>query len=266
MNSPNSSIALSARVRDAVGYYATKAADENVSSRVGRPAESLQKEPSIWADIQSKLRLEPGLRILDVGCGCGFVAARWAEAVRAQGLQAVLVDIPEVITRCREDLDLEGLPAGALSLRPGLFPLALAEDPAESQFDRILCYSLLHYVDDPAEFIRQAHRHLAPGGRLLVGDIPNLNRKGRFLATERGHAFDARYKGVDPASLPKYSDHSNFRDRLATPTGPNLDDAFLLERLAEYRQAGADAFILEQPLDLPFSLTREDLLIVKPHV
>ena len=61
------------------------------------------------------------------------------------------------------------------------------------KYERILLYSVIHYTDQPKELIFSALAHLAPGGMLLIGDIPNISRKGRFLATEHGRIFVPRF-------------------------------------------------------------------------
>jgi SAM-dependent methyltransferase len=257
---------VSPRVQGAIDYFTANAQNTNPATRAGRPADAMGIEPLIWADIVEKLRLGPDLRLLDIGGGCGFIAERWVDHVRAQGGCALLIDIPQVISRCRTELNLEGLPEKSITFLEGLFPQSLVgSDHGNRLFDRILCYSLLHYADDPDDFISMAYSKLAPGGRLLIGDIPNLNRKGRFLATRFGQEFDARYKGTDVGSLTHYLDHMDFRNRHAQVDSPNLDDEFLIRLVAHYRQLGCDAFILEQPVQLPFAYTREDLLLVKAY-
>jgi len=246
--------------------FGSQALDANLSTRVGRPPDSLDKEIALWADIHTKLRLGSGLRVLDVGCGCGHIARNWEKMVREEGVVAVLVDIAPVIDQCALDLDLKSLPHGSLSLRAGFFPKALDEERLAIKYDRILCYSVLHYCEDPALLIHQAYELLAPGGRLLIGDIPNLSRKGRFLSTKYGHAFNALYKNVPASSLPRFINHQSYtEDYMKSTPKPYLNDEFLESQIHKYREAGADAFILEQPQQLVYSLTREDLLIVKPH-
>ncbi len=134
---------------------------------------------------------------------------------------------------------------------------------SEARFDKILCYSVLHYLADEIEvfaFVARALRLLAPGGSLLLGDLPNESRKRRFLSSPAGKAFARRWE--------KQKKHLEREDGLALPEDPQLvrfDDALVLQICGECRKQGLDAYILPQPPNLPFGHTREDVLVVKPE-
>ena len=107
-------------------------------------------------------------------------------------------------------------------------------------------------------------RLLRAGGRLLIGDLPNISKKGRFLASASGRRFDAEYKGVPLETLPVYDSHHDLPSAsLAQPeTSWVTRSDLIIDVMRRYRHQGYDVYILEQPLGLPFCYTRE----VSPHL
>ena len=113
----------------------------------------------------------PDLRIADIGCGAGLMC----EPLAARGARVVGVDAAErnvAIAQAhargaRLDIDYRvGEPANAL--RDG------------ELFDVLLLLEVVEHVDDVAAFMRQAARHLRPGGLLLASTI---NRTPRSFLT-----------------------------------------------------------------------------------
>ena len=51
----------------------------------------------------------------------------------------------------------------------------------QEKFDKILCYSVIHYNDTPLNFIKKIISFLDKEGKALIGDIPNINKKYRYL-------------------------------------------------------------------------------------
>jgi SAM-dependent methyltransferase len=235
-------------------------AQRSASERAGRLPNSEADEEHIWADILAKLPMRQGENGLDIGCGCGTIALYMIEQAKRLGGSLTMVDFAKPIELLRDMLPVP-TPAG-ITLLGGAFPELT---PPTGPFDFILMYSVMHYMDDFDRTMDAAVGLLRPGGRLLVGDIPNLSRKGRFLASDFGRAFDASYKSVPVESLPVYRDHHELVDKLVAGNAPPLTDAWLLRQVGRFRDAGFDAFILPQPPQLPFCFTREDLLIVRPH-
>jgi len=101
-------------------------------------------------------RLEPGLRVLDLGCGLGRTAA----AAAAAGARVVAVDVARVaVERARA-----AHPGLDVRLVPVEGPLPL-EDGA---FDVVYAGEVIEHVADTAGWLSEARRVLAPGGRLLL--------------------------------------------------------------------------------------------------
>jgi 2-polyprenyl-3-methyl-5-hydroxy-6-metoxy-1,4-benzoquinol methylase len=211
-------------------------------------------EEVIWADIQTKLSLSNAkqARILDIGPGCGPLPRRLIAVAEAQNHHVVLIDHAEMLDR---------LPSSsAVSKIPGRFPDNIDEARAASrsgEFDAIITYSVLHAVvmdANPFFFLDHALSLLAPGGHLLIGDIPNHSKLRRFLASEAGRAFHREYMQTD--ENPDIPAFAVAEDR--------IDDGIVIGMLMRARLAGFDAYILPQAASLPLSNRREDLLFVRP--
>ena len=146
-----------------------------------------------------------------------------------------------------------------MQFQAGFFP----DVAVEGRFDRVLVYGVIHILPDwPTllRFLDAAIGLLAPAGRLLIGDIPNSDRKKRFLGSEAGKIFDAEWKrrmaesGSGAAEDP-------FAVFSGTASVGTLDDKSLLGLLERYRARGHHTYVVPQRPDLPFGHTREDILI-----
>jgi hypothetical protein len=173
------------------------------------------------------------------------------EACREREHRLVLVDSPEM-------LDL--LPAGEGTIAcPGLFPANAQAVAAAAPrgVDALICYSVLHYIyvdSNLFDFIDAVVGLLAPGGRALIGDIPNHSKRRRFFASEAGRRFHAAFSGgAEPYDI-KFNE----------PAPGKIDDAVLTALIARAQAAGCDAYLMPQPSDLPMANRRDDLLIARP--
>jgi hypothetical protein len=141
---------------------------------------------------------------------------------------------------------------------PGRFPDTpdLLERLA-GRCDAVLAYSVLQYAfaeGDAFAFVDAALSLLAPGGRLLVGDLPNASMRRRFLASEAGRAHHREYTGRDEDPPVRWP---------LLPAG-EIDDAVALALLARARDAGYHGWVLPQAHGLPMANRREDLLFARP--
>jgi hypothetical protein len=234
--------------------FAELACDESLSryEKIGFP-DSYRAgfETKIFADICAKLpRLnERGLTILDIGPGCSDLPFMLIELCRAHGHRLCMVDSAEMLAQLPD--------APFIEKRPGLFPTC-----RETLLDLqgsvavILSYSVLHYVFVDAnvfDFIDVALELLAPGGELLIGDIPNMSKRKRFFSTAAGVAYHRKFTGTDtPPPIHKVSVRGV------------LDDAVIMGLVARARAAGADAYVVPQHPDLPMANRREDILVRRP--
>ena len=114
--------------------------------------------------VRSALAAAPGERILDVGCGPGFLSAELRQEVGPAGSVVGVDSSPAMLAlaarRC------QGL--GNVTLHQGD---ATALPVADADFDGAVCVQVLEYVADPAAALHELYRALRPGGRAVVWDI-----------------------------------------------------------------------------------------------
>lgn len=108
--------------------------------------------------------LEPGLRLLDVGCGSGTQACRLAEdhGIEVLGITTAEVGIEESTARAAS----RGITTATFELRDGT-----ANGLPDHSFDRVWALESSHLMPDRTAFVSEAARVLRPGGRFVMCDI-----------------------------------------------------------------------------------------------
>lgn len=236
-------------------YGRRAAAPLSWTSRAGRYRCQADGEKRAVLDIVSKLALSPTDALLDIGCGLGNLTIPLSFL---SGTTAC-VDHQSILEELRRRVPLE-----KLQLIPGSF----LDVEVKGTFDKVLTYGVvlcLSNEDEVLRFIDKAAALVAPGGRLLVGDLPNLDLKTRFMNSERGRRFQAEWDAqVGDPETQKELEWA--KKNLPAPNATvQFNDAFVARLLERYRGKGFNAWLLPQPPDLAFGNTREDLLIERPQ-
>jgi hypothetical protein len=210
-------------------------------------------ERRILRDIVGKLTRLRGRhrRVLDIGPGCSGVAQGLIELCQRRGHRLWLVDSPEMLALLPD--------AAGVGKHPGRFPQDCGEliTAEQGTLDAILVYSVLQYVfaeGDVFAFVDSCLQLLAPGGQLLLGDLPNQSMRQRFLSSPAGVRFLRRVPraGVRQTTTDPVIEHHR------------LDDAVVVSLLLRARAAGFHAFVVPQGRGLPMADRREDVLMVRP--
>jgi len=114
------------------------------------------------------LNVQPGARILDVGCGAGKQCFLFHKALQGQA-EITGGDLnEELLTKAREENAKIGSPITITELDFNkAFPFS------DAQFDLLTCCFAIYYAADIPYTISQMHRVLKPGGRLFTsGPMP----------------------------------------------------------------------------------------------
>jgi 2-polyprenyl-6-hydroxyphenyl methylase/3-demethylubiquinone-9 3-methyltransferase len=131
----------------------------------------------------------PGGRVLDIGCGTGFLLERLAE----RGFTGVGVDLsPESVEIARARLAEIGA-ADRLSAEVGS-----AYDPPDGPFDLVTVTDVLEHLEDPRACLTAARERLAPGGVVVVSTPNRLSLHGaRRWLSERVPAITVDLAPID---------------------------------------------------------------------
>ncbi len=116
------------------------------------------------------MRVQPGDRVLDLGCGTGWASRRLAKMV--PNGEVVGIDVADEMLRRAEQSS-----AGSRNIR---YVWGSAEHipVAEKAFDKVLSVESFYYYADQGKALDELRRVLAPGGRLFI--LINLYRDNHY--------------------------------------------------------------------------------------
>ncbi|GAA1539454.1 protein-L-isoaspartate O-methyltransferase family protein [Nocardioides humi] len=132
-------------------------------------------QPSTVRAMLALLGVEPGDRVLDVGCGSGWSTALLAHLTGPEGHVVGVELVPEVLTACRTSL---GAQVELHQIELHQADPAVLGWPAGAPYDRILVSADAEVL--PMELVRQ----LVEGGVLVGpvgGEMLRVERHGRYV-------------------------------------------------------------------------------------
>ncbi|HXW05955.1 MAG TPA: methyltransferase domain-containing protein [Vicinamibacterales bacterium] len=118
----------------------------------------------VAADLMKAASLRPGERVLDAACGTGVVTKLAAEQIAPDGtvagldLNPAMLAVARATTRSDASIEWHEAPAEDLPF-------------SDESFDAVLCGMGLQFFSDKKAGLREFHRVLVPGGR-LVANVP----------------------------------------------------------------------------------------------
>ena len=218
------------------------------SEKVGFP-ESYRKgkEPLILEDIIQKTNLSANQRVLDIGCGCSDLTDLLKRYCEENEINLYLNDSHEMLSQ------LNFSNSKNIKLIPGKFPDILDNKPFEKNFDVILIYSVIQYVFNDGNMYSFIHKCLSilnKGGVILIGDIPNISSRDRFIKSDEGKKF-----------LKSKQEDTNIK--IIHQNHERIDDSIILSLIQRFRNFDCETYLLPQPNNLPFGNRREDIIIKK---
>jgi SAM-dependent methyltransferase len=143
-------------------------------------------------DVLDRLDIQPGQRVLEIGCGPGHALAEAAR--RTRGGYALGIDISTLMVRMTARHNHAAIERGEVSVRQGDVASAGLE-PAS--FDRIYAVHCIYFWEDVELVLQKLAAALRPGGTLVLafrpenGDVPARLRGGshRFPSITRTTAY-----------------------------------------------------------------------------
>ncbi len=242
---------------DKIGFedFRRFAKDASMSKyeRIGFPDDYRKgQEALIFDDICKKLTnlALSEKKVVDIGPGCSDLPSMLIALCQENKHSLSLIDSQEMLDLVESAPFIDKVPA--------MYPNCPEWITAHTgTIDVILCYSVLHYVFVDVGFFRfidSSLELLAPGGQMLLGDIPNISKRKRFFASETGIRFHQTYMKTD--QLPEVAFNQVEHDQ--------IDDAVVMAIIQRARAQGCDAYVMPQDPALPMANRREDILIIKP--
>ena len=131
--------------------------------------------------------LEPGMKVLDAGCGPGRLTLPLAEAVGPQG-EVLAMDVQDgMLARVRAKVQASGL-QNVRYLQAGL---GEGELPL-NYYDRALLVTVLGEIPDQIAALREIHNALKPGGIISVTEVifdPHFQHRETVLHAAEAAGF-----------------------------------------------------------------------------
>jgi len=151
-----------------------------------------------------RLALEPGDRVIDIGCGKGEMLIRLAERF---GVTGVGLDVnPEFLRLAKEEAERRAVGRVTFHLSD-----ANSHEPPSGTFTAAICFGSTHALGDYKSAPGLLAKWVKPGGRLLIGegywrqkpDPEYLHLLGAD-GTEHGNHNDNIVAGVNAGLLPLF--------------------------------------------------------------
>lgn len=153
------------------------------------------------------MRLRPGMRVLDVGCGTG----RWARRFAAHETSVVAMDVsPGFLEIAKQALSADGTLHRVTLLRADLSLGRLPEE-VQGPFDLIFVGGVFQYIEDDAvvSLLNEFVQKLAPDGRIILREGIRSERLREEHGAFEGTPYSVIYR--DRTDYPRFFAQTNLR-------------------------------------------------------
>jgi SAM-dependent methyltransferase len=164
------------------------------------PNEELMLCLRTFAHVVALLQLGMGARVLDVGCGPGWLS----EFLARCGYAVTGVDIsPDMVEIARERVAGIGEIGPGLEAQAEFHAMPVREMPWSSRFDAAILYDSMHHFDNELETLAVIRRTLVPDGQLFIheGVLPPPGSDGEQQLVAEMERFGTLESPFDPDYL-----------------------------------------------------------------
>jgi len=137
--------------------------------------------------------MQPGMTVMDVGCGMGFCSIAMAQIVGNSGL-VIAVDLQQKML----DVLRRRATAAGVANRIRLQKCEQNRLGVDAQADFALAFMMVHEVPDQRQLLGEIHACLKPGGKLLVAE-PKIHVPAKAFSSE---VTTAEEIGLRPVETP----------------------------------------------------------------
>ncbi|SMP44647.1 class I SAM-dependent methyltransferase [Anoxynatronum buryatiense] len=192
----------------------------------------------VETDLAMKLfPLQPGMQVLDAGCGTGNFSLKLAQ----QGVAVTGIDVStEMLAFAREKAKVADFEIPFVEM--DMYQL----DYSDQTFDGVFSMAAFEFIREPERALKELFRVLKPGGFLLVGTINRESAWGE-LYTSPDFQKNTVFKH---ASFKSLDDMKAWEPNQLVKTGSCLflppdtpDDQWTLEQEDQFRQHNRGGFI-----------------------
>lgn len=211
-------------------------------------------------DINKKMRFAKDDIVLDIGCGNGeitkFILPLVKRVILADGASKML-EIAGQTTK-----DFKNTEFKLIDLNK-LFNLSQF-----GTFNKILCYSVIHYLDDYQRLenlLKQMINALKPGGIILVGDIPLADKREEYLSKRKKKLLLNFFADVKYFFKKKMTGFiiKNINNQVDRRNSISFTRDKITRLINNLKIKNITFSLVEQDNISSFSNSREDLLIIK---
>lgn len=118
--------------------------------------------------IEKTLSIEPGLRVMEIGCGEGGVLKAFLD----RGCQGVGIELSEgKAKRARQTLREEITSGRAVVMNKNIYDIDMESD-LDGLFDLIILKDVIEHIHDQDAILKRMHDFLKPGGSIFFGFPP----------------------------------------------------------------------------------------------
>lgn len=176
-------------------WQGSPVATEGIAAAPGEPAfyaafDALREaegcEPPAVSESIHGYSSSAGLKVLDVGCGNGYVLSHYAR----HGAEVDGVDLTDAaVELSRKRFALAGLKGTFTRIDGAVLPFE------DGSFDIVCSMGVLHHIPDPQPIVREVHRVLRPGGE-LIAMLYFRQSYNAVVLTRLRRLFEPRFRGM----------------------------------------------------------------------